>query len=169
MVFARHFLGLTNKELGKNVKDFSPEVEHIFLHYVWHGNLRELKNVVKRATLLADGDLIESRFLPFEISNFSKLQFGGTGSAAPAPEPVPSTTIIPSNQPMQLASIAPAPQKPVIHDHSLKSASLDAEYEMIVEALKQVNFNKSKAARLLNIDRKTLYNKMKQYQDLVNK
>lgn len=169
MVFARHFLGLTNKELGKNVKDFSPEVEHIFLHYVWHGNLRELKNVVKRATLLADGDLIESRFLPFEISNFSKLQFGATASAAPTPEPLPSATIIPSNQPMQPAPIAPAPQKPVIHDHSLKSASLDAEYEMIVEALKQVNFNKSKAARLLNIDRKTLYNKMKQYQDLVNK
>ena len=40
---------------------------------------------------------------------------------------------------------------------------MDAEYEVILDALKQSNFNKSKAAKLLNIDRKTLYNKMKQY------
>jgi two-component system response regulator HydG len=46
--------------------------------------------------------------------------------------------------------------------------SIDAEYEMIVEALKQSNFNKTKAAKLLNIDRKTLYNKMKQYQQFNN-
>ena len=51
---------------------------------------------------------------------------------------------------------------------ALKAASIDAEYEMIIEALKQANFNKSKAAKLLNIDRKTLYNKMKQYQEFNN-
>ncbi len=49
-----------------------------------------------------------------------------------------------------------------------QAASIDAEYEMIIEALKQANFNKSKAAKLLNIDRKTLYNKMKQYQEFNN-
>jgi len=48
----------------------------------------------------------------------------------------------------------------------LKEAGIDAEYEVIVETLKKVNFNKSKAARLLNIDRKTLYNKMSQYREL---
>ena len=46
---------------------------------------------------------------------------------------------------------------------TLKTVSLDAEYEMIVEALKRSNFNKTKAAKLLNVDRKTLYNKMKLY------
>jgi two-component system response regulator HydG len=51
---------------------------------------------------------------------------------------------------------------------SLKNASIDAEYETIIEALKKSNFNKSKAAKLLNIDRKTLYNKMKQYQEFNN-
>jgi two-component system, NtrC family, response regulator HydG len=57
------------------------------------------------------------------------------------------------------------------HTHSelsLKNASIDAEYETIIEALKKSNFNKSKAAKLLNIDRKTLYNKMKQYQEFNN-
>ncbi len=48
---------------------------------------------------------------------------------------------------------------------TLKSASLDAEYEMIVDALKKSNFNKTKAAKLLNVDRKTLYNKMKLYNE----
>ena len=60
------------------------------------------------------------------------------------------------------------PSRTVLDETTLKAASIDAEYEMIIEALKQANFNKSKAAKLLNIDRKTLYNKMKQYQEFNN-
>ena len=75
MLFATHFLQTTNEELGKQVKGFEPDVEEIFKKYVWYGNLRELKNVIKRATLLTEGDFIEARTLPFEISNYSKLQF----------------------------------------------------------------------------------------------
>jgi two-component system response regulator HydG len=71
LVFARHFLQLTNLELGKTIQDFTPEVENIFRNYIWHGNLRELKNVIKRATLLTDGEYVEAKTLPFEIS---KLQ-----------------------------------------------------------------------------------------------
>jgi two-component system response regulator HydG len=51
---------------------------------------------------------------------------------------------------------------------NLKAAGIDAEYEAILQALKKVNFNKSKAAKLLNIDRKTLYNKMKLYNEFNN-
>ena len=47
---------------------------------------------------------------------------------------------------------------------SLRGVGIDAEYEMILSTLKKVNFNKSKAAKLLQIDRKTLYNKLEQYQ-----
>jgi two-component system response regulator HydG len=157
MLFANHFLQQTNNELGKNVKRFSPEVEHIFKNYVWYGNLRELKNVIKRATLLTDGDTIEASSLPFEISHHDKLQFEQPETSAfpstMAPMPVvEETTEIPR----------------VISETTLKGASIDAEYEMILKALKKVNFNKSKAAKLLNIDRKTLYNKMKQYQEFNN-
>jgi len=157
MVFARHFLRLTNDELNKNVRGFSPEVEDIFQNYIWYGNLRELKNVVKRATLLTDGELIEDRSLPFEIVNFAKLSF--------EPEPEMPNTIRPRHA-SSLSSHIPA--KLSIDETTLKAASIDAEYEMIIEALKQANFNKSKAAKLLNIDRKTLYNKMKQYQEFNN-
>jgi two-component system, NtrC family, response regulator HydG len=49
---------------------------------------------------------------------------------------------------------------------ALKGVSINAEQEIILNALKKANFNKSKAAKLLNKDKKTLYNKMKQYPDL---
>jgi len=151
MLFANHFLQLTNAELGKNVKGFSKEVEDIFNNYVWYGNLRELKNVVKRATLLTDGDYVESKSLPFEISNFHRLQFDNSPNMSPAPA---------ARQEMP-TSVQPLASVP--YENKLKSANLDAEYEVILDALKQANFNKSKAAKLLNIDRKTLYNKMKQF------
>jgi two-component system response regulator HydG len=146
---------LTNEELNKRIKGFSQEVEDIFRNYVWYGNLRELKNVVKRATLLTDSDYIEDRSLPFEITNFNKLSFETSG------EPAASAVVQPS-----MNSITPS--RTVLDETTLKAASIDAEYEMIIEALKQANFNKSKAAKLLNIDRKTLYNKMKQYQEFNN-
>ena len=155
MVFARHFLQLTNDELNKRIKGFSQEVEDIFRSYVWYGNLRELKNVVKRATLLTDGDYIEDRSLPFEITNFNKLSFETPG------EPAASVTV-------QSSINNASSGRTVLDETTLKAASIDAEYEMIIEALKQANFNKSKAAKLLNIDRKTLYNKMKQYQEFNN-
>jgi two-component system response regulator HydG len=174
LVFARHFLTITNKELGKNVKGLSREVEEIFKNYVWYGNLRELKNVIKRATLLAESQYIEAHTLPFEISNFSKLQFE---------ELFEMPAAVPENRPVEMSS----PSTPATYNDiplsrtgsgaassssggelSLKNASIDAEYETIIEALKKSNFNKSKAAKLLNIDRKTLYNKMKQYQEFNN-
>lgn len=148
MLFAHHFLKVTNIELGKNVTGFSKEVIDIFNNYVWYGNLRELKNVVKRATLLSEGELIEAKSLPFEISNFYKLQFEAHTH---------------SNSTKEGGSNAGNNQIPF--SSQLKNANLDAEYEVILNALKQVNFNKSKAAILLNVDRKTLYNKMRQFKE----
>lgn len=165
MVFAHHFLSLTNQELNKSVKGFSPEVENIFNNYVWHGNLRELKNVVKRATLLSDSEIIETRTIPFEVSNFNKLQFEGISS-----EPQNLSATIQSSDfgvpPYQQHSSYAT--KPIIKETGLKGAGVDAEYEVILEVLKRVNFNKSKAAKLLKIDRKTLYNKIRQYKELNN-
>jgi two-component system response regulator HydG len=169
MLFANHFLYQTNMELNKSLRRFSPEVESIFRSYVWYGNLRELKNVIKRATLLSDGDQVEASSLPFEISHFSKLQF------EKQPEPVTSSMMpsMASNEGMNGGSAMNGGAGNMdsgrsLSETTLKGASIDAEYEMILKALKKVNFNKSKAAKLLNIDRKTLYNKMKQYQEFNN-
>ncbi len=134
MNFAFFFLEKTNDELGKDVQGFSPEVEEVFLNYQWPGNLREMRNVIKRATLLAEGERIEVRVLPFEMLNHKRLLGFETSPTAEAP-----------------------------NDTSLKSVASEAEYEKIMEVLRQVNFNKTKAAKLLGIDRKTLYNKMNNY------
>jgi two-component system, NtrC family, response regulator HydG len=122
--------------------------------------LRELKNVIKRGILLTDGEYVEPHCLPFEISNFSKLLH----------DPKPFTPEPPSYEPPSppLSSGGFTPSTSKLNPINLKATSLDAEYEAILEVLKKVNFNKSKAAKILNIDRKTLYNKMKQYNELNN-
>ncbi len=131
--FASYFLKESNNELGKNVNAFTPEVETVLMQYPWHGNLRELRNAIKRTVLLAPGNEITIDCLPAEI----------------AAEPAEEYTITIENS---------------NHDFSdLKSASEQAERERIILALKQTNHNKSKTANLLNIDRKTLYNKIKSY------
>jgi two-component system response regulator HydG len=159
-IFAAHFLHLTNAELGKQVKGFSKDVMDIFKDYIWYGNLREMKNVVKRSTLLSDGEYVEIKSLPFEIVNYYKLN--PISDMEPDEEELEAMekerTSINTSDMMRNKAAA---------NLNLKSASLDAEFETIMEALKKVNFNKSKAAQLLNIDRKTLYNKMKEYQ-LIN-
>ncbi len=136
MIFAKYFLLCANHELDRGVRDFSPEVEECFLTYAWPGNVRELKNVLKRAVLLSEGDSVQLKALPLEISTYSKIAAFENA--------------------MEGAQVGVNEKK-----LDLKNAALEAEYETILKVLKEVNFNKSKAAQLLNIDRKTLYNKMK--------
>jgi len=131
LVFAHTFLKLANKELNKDVQSFSTEVEECFLTYNWPGNVRELKNVIRRAALLAEGTEIQLKALPLEISTYAKSA-------------VIETSIQRNERP-----------------RDLKNAAFEAEYAAILNVLREVNFNKTKAAKILNIDRKTLYNKMK--------
>lgn len=135
VLFANHFLQQANHELEKQVQGFDLTAEEALLKYNWPGNLRELKNVVKRAVLLAKSDFVTLRELPGEIVNHT-----------PAPQPAASYT---------------SPADPMETD--LKSINERNEREMIMAMLERVKYNKSKAARLLNIDRKTLYNKLKLY------
>ena len=95
--------------------------------------------------MLSDGDLIEEKSLPFEIVNHRKLKDLDEEVTVPSPQVNNDATETEDTKP------------------SLKTVANEAEYDMIMQVLRDVNFNKSKAARLLNIDRKTLYNKMKQF------
>jgi len=149
LFYARHFLALANADLNKNVTGFDAEVENIFINYPWYGNLRELRNVVKRATLLNDGEWIDVGSIPFELTNFNKLQF------EPTPAPAAPARVMP-------------PVKETTRPLTMKGATLRVEYEAIVNALRKARFNKSEAAKLLNIDRKTLYNKMKEHKELLD-
>lgn len=135
MIFAEHFLKEANSELNRNVTGFSPEVIDCLMTYNWPGNVRELKNVVRRATLLSEGNEIQLKALPLEISTFAKASV--------------------------IENVFGANVAVSTNRHDLKNAAMEAEYETILNVLKEVNFNKTKAAKILNIDRKTLYNKMK--------
>lgn len=128
--FAEHFLKISNQELGKKVIGFSEDVMEIFKHYSWPGNFRELRNIIRRATLLAQGNIIPISVLPSELM-FENLTHSSSKSMAGSTD--------------------------------LKAIAERTEREMILKTLESVNYNKSKAALLLNIDRKTLYNKIKQY------
>ena len=140
ILLANHFLVIANQELSRNVTAFTPDVIECFMSYRWPGNIRELKNVIRRATLLAEGNEITMKALPLEISNrmmsFDYNNNNNTHYTHDAPE-------VKENR------------------HDLKNAALEAEFETILRVLKEVNFNKTKAAEILKIDRKTLYNKMK--------
>ncbi|WP_026836629.1 sigma-54-dependent transcriptional regulator [Gillisia sp. JM1] len=121
MLFADNFLDQANEDLEKEVVGFSDEATEAFKNYSWPGNLRELKNMVKRSVLLAQADIIPLKVLPHEIS---------------------------------LAKSS---------DESYSLFKNKNEESLILDALEKAQGNKSKAARLLDIDRKTLYNKLKQY------
>jgi len=125
MLFANHFLDQANAYLNKSVLGFDKTIEPVFLNYDWPGNIRELKNVVKRATLLTRGDYITLNEIPAELYEKSVLD--------------------------NLAGFAQEKSEP----------------ELIRRALEVAEYNKSKAARLLKIDRKTLYNKLKYYEIIV--
>ncbi len=138
MLLANHFLQIANAELGRNVTSFSSEVEECFMNYRWNGNIRELKNVVRRATLITEGDVIQLKALPLEISNYKSTH-------------IPVQEIVVEQEVVMIKE----------NRHDLKNAAQEAEYDTILKVLREVNFNKTKAAEILNIDRKTLYNKMK--------
>lgn len=144
-LFATHFLQLANFELNKEVVDFDDDVKNIFRKYSWPGNLRELRNVVRRAVLLTSGQLVKKETLPHEII-FERR------------EDIPVTNNNYNNNTQQ----RPLSDQP----SDLKSLAEKTEREMIINTLIKVNYNKSKAATLLKIDRKTLYNKMKLYKIL---
>jgi len=126
-IFTQHFIKLANQELGRQIKRLSSGAMTVFRQYDWPGNLRELKNVIRRMVLLTESETAGMESLPDEMT-FSVNQMPKTQST------------------------------------DLKALNEGNEKELIKEILRQVKNNKSKAARLLNIDRKTLYKKMEKYQ-----
>ena len=123
-LFADFFLDQANRELDKRIVGFDAAAAAALAAYGWPGNLRQLKNAVMSATLLAAGEYITCRDLPGEITE------------GPAAEP--------AAVPLSLRDPA-------------------SEEEQIRRALAMAGGNKSQAAKLLGIDRKTLYNKLRLY------
>lgn len=120
LLFADFFLQQANEELERHIMGFEPKAVEAMINYNWPGNLREMKNLVRRATLLAQDDII------------------------------------------RLADLGPSLQTPAATT-GLQLHNEDTEKQRILQALEATGGNKSKAAQLLGVDRKTLYNKLKLY------
>ena len=120
--FAYHFLAQANEELGKDVKSISAEAIEKLKQHKWDGNLRELRNVIRRATLFAENQEITLDNLPMLGARVQKTQEADDMALQPGDEK-----------------------------------------EQILAALNKARGNKTVAAKLLQIDRKTLYNKMHLY------
>lgn len=149
-LFSEFFLVKASEELNKESEGFDNEVMQLFLNYEWPGNLREFRNVIRRAALLTASGKINSNVLPWEIIGSGPMIKEKNTNGAPP--------VISKEQ---------TDQERTIPVHGLKDAAAQAEYNTIMEVLKEVKFNKTKAAGILNIDRKTLYNKIKQYESLM--
>jgi transcriptional regulator with PAS, ATPase and Fis domain len=67
MLLANLFIEENNKEHNKNIKSFSEEAKDLMTQYHWPGNVRELKNVIERAMILTDQEVISQKHLPFEL------------------------------------------------------------------------------------------------------
>lgn len=125
-IFINHFIEQANMELGRRVKNISASAKQVLNRYDWPGNLRELKNVIKRMVLLSTDDTAGKETLPEEM-------------------------------------VFAVENDLVNSESDLKARNEINEKNLIQKTLQQVKNNKSKAAKLLNIDRKTLYLKIERY------
>jgi DNA-binding NtrC family response regulator len=135
---ATHFLNYFCTRLNKNIATISDQAMECMVAYRWPGNVRELKHVIERACVLCDDPVLLLRHLPEELQKAStagrqKAVFSPLSPVSTIMEPLPITTRYMS------------------------------EDERIINAIRQANGNKAKAAKLLGIARSTLYRQMERY------
>jgi DNA-binding NtrC family response regulator len=125
-----HLLGRLRQHLGKALPGISQKAMELMMHYHWPGNVRELRNMLERAAILTDGELIRPSHL-----GIGSTRSGAAGSAGEPGDTVSYTLTLPTEE-----------------------LSLDAlTNEILSITLDRCNGNKTKAARLLKIARKNFY------------
>ncbi|MEK6758208.1 MAG: sigma-54 dependent transcriptional regulator [Deltaproteobacteria bacterium] len=130
-VLAEHFIEEANLELGKKVRGLTENASRLFLNYAWPGNVREFRNVIRRAVLLTESEYIDIGDVPGELQG-ARDETGADVSCGD----------------VSLRGV-------------LKESTKALEREAIEKAMALAKNNKSKAAKILQIDRTTLYSKIK--------
>lgn len=138
-VLAAYFLSELCARYEKYPQRFSNDCMEMLAMYRWPGNVRELRNVVERSVVLCPHEEIDIRYLPDRVKPF-RQSVSQNGQAM-----------------SQTANTHPG--RPSIQIH-LGSSTQDAERELILKTLASVDHNKSRAAKILGVSRKTLYNKI---------
>ncbi len=139
-IFIDYFIREFNAELGKEIGGVSMGVRGLMDTYDWPGNIREIKNILKRAMLLSQNGIIVAKDLPNEMKNLhikKRDEAAGEMSLGPL-----------MNLPLKQAA---------------QAAIRQIEKTLIQKVLQEVGGKKTEAARRLGVDEKTLYNKRKEY------
>ncbi|MBL8714412.1 MAG: sigma 54-interacting transcriptional regulator [Myxococcales bacterium] len=172
---ARSLMAQTCKKNGRPVPELRREAIEILRRYAWPGNIRELRNVMERAVLLAGGEAIGPEHLPVEKMVGAQLPARATGRSLP-PTPAPRAAPIapPSRRPAEFAHDEVPAGRPTLPPPDaeetgpwaspLKSGMEQAERDLILKALEQCAGNQTQAAKLLGISRRTLVSRLEQYQ-----
>jgi len=137
----RHFVDKYNRRLNKRIEGMTDEALSLVQAYAWPGNIRELENLIERTLLFADGPLIGAADLPQHVRS--------PGTATPLPGPVPGALPVPAGE-TGLKDI-------------VRQRSAELEKEIITRALEETGGNVTRAAKLLQISRKSLQTKMKEF------
>lgn len=137
-----HFLDSYKEKTGRFVSGISKEAMKALINYDWPGNVRELENAIERAVIIASGRQIEADDLPDAIS---RTELGSSANAR------------------HERAIAAGTGREFEIRLDLPSAMDEIEKQVIEATLAYTDGDKSSAARLLNIGRKTLYRKLEQY------
>lgn len=153
------FLQRHAEKYDRRVK-ISSEALAIMQRYSWPGNIRELRNVVDRAVLLAGDGVIEPEHLPLE----KMLVTYDATPPARAPVAANRATPTPARQTRPVPLIDPSAKTPVPEPRGWwHEDSEDHERARVIAALEQAGGNQSEAARLLGISRRTLVNRLEQF------
>lgn len=143
LLLANHFVKVLNERLRRKIDGISPEAVEIFRCYEWRGNVRELRNVIERAMILEDGNLITTEYLP---ANLTRKRF------------VEST---PNSSELKI-------EEGILHLPLQHLSLKNLENSLLRWALVESDGNKSQAARLLGITRDQLIYRLKTMGDAQN-
>jgi two-component system, NtrC family, response regulator AtoC len=141
-LLVQHFIEKYDKRLGKKVERMEDEALHVLLGYSWPGNIRELENLMERSVLFADGGVILASSLPDSL----RERAPGT--------PVPIAALGPLGA---IAAPSGASMKEIV-----RQAQAELERDLIGRALEETGGNVTRAAKRLQISRKSLQIKMKE-------
>ena len=133
LLLADAFLVEIGETVGRPAAGIAPDAKDQLVGYAWPGNVRELRNAIERAVILADGGLVRSEHLPLTPTRSADL--GHANVTSGALERIPPGGV-------NLESI---------------------ERALVVQALTQARYNKTRAARLLNLTRAQLYSRIQKY------
>jgi two-component system nitrogen regulation response regulator GlnG len=141
LFLAKRFVDITNIELGKSIQGFSPSTIEAILNYDWPGNVRQLRSVVRRAVLMG-ADIITE-----EHVGLKKM------TREPWAEDEPMVGSRPAGEGWD-----GLPLREIVGRNTAR-----LERQVIAQTLLRTGGNKAKAARLLQVDYKTLHSKVKEY------